>query len=710
MKKAIVLSLITVMSICASEDIKQLENMSIVGDQDSHANNIVDTSKIETSLSMQNPLKLLDNVAGVYVTTGSSFGLYEYATQVNMRGFNQNQIAFLVDGVPLGSSSTAGGAPVNRFVESENLSSVVVHQGSGALSTPSAAALGGSINYETTLPQNETSVKAATTHGSFDSERLFTRVDTGEFAKDTRAYVSFSETTENKWKNEGELKRIHLDAKVMTRLSDVDLQFNFSWNDRQDHDYLDITKEQYEKYGRDYGLNSSWVTLDDKVAQTAANAYYWDTWQNAREDFLASINISKDFGESGSIKITPYFHDQSGTGNWAPNYVINEDGTKNYEEQSFRQSEYFTKRYGMTANYQVDLDAHELLTGVWAETGNRANKRYWYYLLNKDIGWTYDNTPYYENFNREFDTISLMAYIQTKLHFMDDKLIVDLGAKTQTTSVEYTDNQDSANSQDAKDSTAPFLPQVGLVYKIDTANQIFTSFSMNYAQLPDSIYTGTEYDPDIENEESMNFDLGYRYNSSKMALTAALYYIDYSQKIESIAAGADDIFEVGQSYEANVGGVETYGLELNGLYMIDANWKLSGAYTYTDASYTDNVDTLMIEGNQVPFLPKHMLNASIDYGKNGYLFGLNMKLNKKIYGTRDNKEEIDDYAITNAYIGYTKKLKDNTFKDFNILMNINNLFDTDYLATSGAFGNTIGESTYFVGSPRTVSLTLGATF
>jgi len=710
MKKAIGLSLVAVMAVCAAENVEELGNVSIVGNQDSHANNIVDTTKIESSMSMQNPLKLLDNVAGVYVTTGSSFGLYEYANQVNMRGFNKSQIAFLVDGVPLGSSATAGGAPVNRFVESENLSSVVVHQGSGALSTPSAAALGGSINYETALPQNKTSVEMATTNGSFGSERLFTRIDTGEFAKDTRAYISFSETTTNKWKNEGDLKRTHIDAKLMTRLSDIDLQFNFSWNDRADHDYLDISKEQYETYGRDFGLNSFWVTLDDKEAQTAANAYHWDTWQNARSDVLASLNISGELGDAGSLKATPYFHDQSGTGNWAPNYVLNADGSKDYTEQSFRQSEYFTTRYGLTLNYQVDLQDHELLAGVWAEFGNRANKRYWYNMANKDTGWIYDKTPYYENFNREFDTRSYMAYVQTKLHFLDDKLIVDLGGKTQNTSVEYTDKQNSANSQDAKDSTAEFLPHAGLTYKLNAHNQIFTSFSMNYAQLPDSIYTGTEYDPNIENEESMNFDLGYRYNSDKTALTAAVYYVDYSQKIESITANAGDIFDVGQSYVANVGGVETYGLELSALYMLNPAWKLSGTYTYTDASYTENVNGLQIEGNQVPFLPEHMLTAALNYSKDGYIFGVDAKMNSGIYGTRDNQEDIEDYIITNAYIGYAKSLKDSVIKDLNVLMNFNNLFDTDYLATNGAFGDSAGGSTYFVGTPRNISLTLGATF
>ena len=709
MHKIIALSLVTAITIFAAENSEQLDSLSIVADNDSHANNIVDKSKIEVTSSVGNPLTLLNNIAGVYVTTGSSFGLYEYANQVNMRGFTQNQIAFLVDGVPLGSGSTAGGAPVNRFIETENLGSVIVHQGSGSLSTPSASALGGTINYITVLPKKETTVQVEKTDGSFGAQKIFTRIDTGDFAEDTRAYLSYSETSTNKWKNQGELKREHLDGKLMTKVADVDLQFNISWNNRKDHDYLDITKAQYDTYGRDYGLNDNWVNDANKSYQTQQNAYNWDTWQNARTDSLYSMNIRTDIGSS-ELMLTPYFHDQDGTGNWAPNYVINPDGTKDTTKQSFRQSVYATQRYGMTLNWNMYIGDHELLAGAWAEQGSRQNKRYWYNTTNQDAGWTHTTTPYLEQFNRNFDTTSLMAYLQTKLHFMDDDLIIDLGAKTQTTSVEYTDKQDAANSQPAKDSNAPFLPQAGVVYKLDRANQVFASAAMNYAQLPDSIYTGTTYDPDIKNEESVNVDLGYRLNTASAAFTAAVYYVDYKNKIESITAGAGDIFSLDTSYAKNVGGVVSQGIELSGLYMINSAWKLSGTYTYTDATYKDNVGTLAIKDKRVPFLPKNMINIAIDYKQDGYLFGFNTKYNNEIYGTRDNADKIDDYALSNAYIGFYKDLKGSAVKNINVLMNVNNVFDKSYLATAGAFGDTAGSSTYFVGAPRAVTLKLAASF
>ncbi len=715
MKKVIALSLVAAISVMGAESTEQLDSVSIVGDTSSHANNIIDTQKIQTSTTISNPLDLLNNIAGVSVTQGSTFGLYEYATQVNMRGFNKSQIAFLVDGVPLGASATAGGAPINRFVETENLSSVSVHQGSGSLATPSAAALGGSINYVTALPQNNTAVQVSSTNGSYDSKRIFSRIDTGEFAKDSRAYISYSETTTGKWKNEGELKREHLDAKVLSKLGGVDMQLNFSYNDRQDHDYLDISQDDYNTYGRDFGLNSNWVsypttaTASEKAEQTKYNAYNADGWQNARTDMLVSMNFSGDIGSS-QLKLTPYYHDQSGTGNWAPNYVILADGTQDYTQQSFRQSEYYTQRMGATLNWNMDLGDHELLAGLWGESGSRQNKRYWYNLLDQNTGLTYNQTPYFENFNRNFDTTSMMAYLQTKLHFLDDNMIVDLGAKSQLTTVTYTDIQDATKSQPAKDSSAPFLPQLGLTYKFNNSNQVYMSYAMNYAQLPDSVYTGTTYDPDIKNEESTNIDLGYRLNTQNSALTATIYYVDYQNKIENITAGTGDIFAADTSYAANVGGVESKGLELSGLYRLSKDWKVSGNYTYTDAKYTDDVNGDALSGKQVPFIPVNMVNVAVDYNKGGYMFGVNAKYNNEIYGTRDNSDKINDYTLANAYIGYKKSLTNAILKDVSVLMNINNLLDEDYLATAGAFGNTAGTSTYFVGTPRTTTLTVSGTF
>lgn len=709
MKKTIILSLLTVLAIHAADNTQKLDAISIIGNSESHANNLIDTSRIKTSSSLENPLDLLNNIAGVHVTLGSSFGLYEYANQVNMRGFTKNQIAFLVDGVPLGSSATAGGAPINRFVENENLSSVIVYQGSGSLSTPSASALGGTIDYVTSLPKKETSIRISTTDASFNSKRLFSRIDTGEFAKDTRAYISVSNTTTNKWKNKGELKREHLEGKLMTKIGNVDAQLNFSWNNRQDHDYLDISKDKYEKYGRNYGLWGNWVTDTDKTKQTKENAYNWDTWQNARRDLLVSMNFRADIGES-ELKITPYYHDQAGTGNWAPNYVLNKDGSKDYTKQSFRQSEYFTNRYGMTANLDIPMGDHKITVGAWAEQGNRKNKRYWYNVVDQDTGWLYDKTPYFENFNRSFDTTSIMLYAQGKFNFLDDALSIDIGAKSQLTTVKYTDVQDSTKSQPAKDSKAPFLPQVGVTYKLDANNQVFTSVAMNYAQLPDSVYSDTNYDPNIKEEQSTNIDLGYRYNAKRAAVTATLYFVDYRNKIESITAGSGDIFSTGTSYVKNVGGVKSKGVELSGLYMLSKDWKLSGTYTLTDSKYTDNIDSLKISGNSIPFLPKHMVTVSADYKKNGYKFGINAKYNSVIYGTRDNADVIDNYTLVNAYMGYSKKLSGSDFKRLNIKFNINNMLDEDYLATAGAFGNTAGTSTYFVGTPRNASLTLGATF
>ena len=56
-------------------------------------------------------------------------------TLLSSRGFDLTQIAFYIDGVPMGRNDNRGNR-VSRFIDNENLLGVTVSQGSGDVSTP----------------------------------------------------------------------------------------------------------------------------------------------------------------------------------------------------------------------------------------------------------------------------------------------------------------------------------------------------------------------------------------------------------------------------------------------------------------------------------------------------------------------------------------------------------------------------------------------
>src|SRR3546814_9991705 len=52
-----------------------------------------------------------------------SFGAYEWSQRLSIRGFNQNQLGFTLDGIPLGDHSygNVNGLHVNRAISPENV-------------------------------------------------------------------------------------------------------------------------------------------------------------------------------------------------------------------------------------------------------------------------------------------------------------------------------------------------------------------------------------------------------------------------------------------------------------------------------------------------------------------------------------------------------------------------------------------------------------
>src|SRR5689334_16540387 len=51
------------------------------------------------------PIKAVEKLPGVNFQSADALGSYEWSTRISIRGFNQNQIGFTLDGVPLGDMS-----------------------------------------------------------------------------------------------------------------------------------------------------------------------------------------------------------------------------------------------------------------------------------------------------------------------------------------------------------------------------------------------------------------------------------------------------------------------------------------------------------------------------------------------------------------------------------------------------------------------------
>ena len=72
---------------------------------------------------------------------------HEGALRISVRGFNQNQLGFTLDDVPLGDMSygNLNGLHISRAIIDEDMGRITLSQGTGSLETASTSNLGGTV-------------------------------------------------------------------------------------------------------------------------------------------------------------------------------------------------------------------------------------------------------------------------------------------------------------------------------------------------------------------------------------------------------------------------------------------------------------------------------------------------------------------------------------------------------------------------------------
>ena len=127
------------------------------------------------------PIKSLAQMPSVNFQAADPSGSYEWAVRISVRGFNQNQLGFTLDDIPLGDMSYGNwnGLHISRAVIDENMSRIVMSQGTGALETASTSNLGGTIQFFSVDPDDKRGFSVTQSAGSFDAYRTFFRLDSG---------------------------------------------------------------------------------------------------------------------------------------------------------------------------------------------------------------------------------------------------------------------------------------------------------------------------------------------------------------------------------------------------------------------------------------------------------------------------------------------------------------------------------------------------
>ena len=211
--------------------------MIAVGQPIAQANNVTSDSMKDQQSSLSSVLGTVDNLPGISISEGDTFGSDDWSTTISMRGYsinlNEQQLGITVDGIPNGGSNYGGGTKANRLLDAENMQGIEVYQGAGAISSASLDALGGVFNFVSNDPMREQNIRVAMTNGDYNARRYFVRADSAELLNNTYGYVSLSNSYNSRWIGEGSngyTTRQHMEAKVVSEQTDMNITGRIVWD------------------------------------------------------------------------------------------------------------------------------------------------------------------------------------------------------------------------------------------------------------------------------------------------------------------------------------------------------------------------------------------------------------------------------------------------------------------------------------------------
>lgn len=248
------------------------------------------------------------------------------------------------------------------------------------------------------------------------------------------------------------------------------------------------------------------------------------------------------------------------------------------------------------------------------------------------------------------------------------------------------DNVNHLDSSSVKQNDYAVSPRVGITYLIDDMWSVYTTSGTSFRP-----NTGTDIDgKTFEPEKSVSIETGLKFESEdkKTGGTLSLYQIEKKNVLTKDPN--DDLFSIA------AGKVRSKGIEFDFNGKITDNIKANFNYTYTDAKV---VEDSTYEGKELLNIPKHTSSVLLMWEdtlslNSSYGIGTGVTYVGRKAGNVNNDFYLPDYT-TAKIVSYYK-----VNKELNFSLNIDNLFDKEYIASS------YDRSWLTVGNPRTATLSM----
>ena len=603
---------------------------------------------------------LMQYLPSVVTTTDAGNGVgYTY---MRVRGSDGSRINVTLNGVPFNDSESQGTFFVNLPDFASSLESVQLQRGVGT-STNGAGAFGASLNMATKSYQEKSYAEISNSYGSFN-----TRKHT----------LSFGTGLHNNFELNGRISNIASDGFIDRATSNM-FGYFFNANYIKESTLIKLLAfgGKEKTYQAWYGIEDPEKLRNDRTFNPAGmyfdelgNMQFYDNetdnyWQNHfqlhwtekwSEKWISNAALHYTIGKG---YFEQYKEDSDLTDYNLP--AFNGNSVSDLVRKRWLDNDFF----GATFSLNYKTAKTDLLFG------GAANR--YLGLHYGEVIWTQNYIPnpnrYYDNYGNKDD-----VNFYTKASYnVTNKL--NLFADLQYRIVFY--EATSVKFDDVNDTFRFFNPKAGLNYQLDEKNGFYGYFGIANKEPRRDDYENSATKP----ERMFDYELGWKYNSKKVKLSANAFYMRYNDQL--VMTGA--LNDVGSPIFKNSGKSYRLGLEVESTITLTEKLFLNPNFTLSqnkneDFYYEINGVVQNLGNTNIAYSPDFIFGNRLSYLP---VKGLQLSLLSKFVGEQymgnidSDVSKLDSYFINdfNAFYDWkiNKGIKSIVFSGL-----INNIFDVEY--------------------------------
>ena len=267
--------------------------------------------------------------------------------------------------------------------------------------------------------------------------------------------------------------------------------------------------------------------------------------------------------------------------------------------------------------------------------------------------------PVVRNLHQVYTINQVGVYAQDQIKF-GDGWIVTLNGR-----YDYVHNEIEdllAGTQNYSSNDRAWSGRAGLAYEFANGLTPYVSAASFFSPIV-GLTGGAAPKP----EEGYQLEAGVKYELTWLdgSLTASVF--DITKQNYTITTGG---------ITSQIGEVRSRGIEVEGKFNLDQNWKVIAAASYTDIEITKDDPTLI--GKTPNVVPDVLASLWLDYTVTegpleGLGFGAGVRYRGKSWADNANTLRVPDATVFDAAIHYEKN-------DWKASLNVTNLFDKEYVA------------------------------